>query len=63
MSQLQQNMSSLLNNLMFLFCELFDSVRLSKLSDFKRFIANHDFNMVEILTNIKALVVDWTVLI
>lgn len=43
---------------MFLFCETFDLVKRSKLSEFKRFIVNDDSDLVEILTTLKAIVVD-----
>lgn len=57
-SQLHHNVSSLLTNLMFLFREPFDTVRLGKLSEFTRFLANHDFALLETLTNLKAIAVD-----
>lgn len=57
-SHLHHNVSSLLTNLMFLYCEQFDPVKLGKLSEFKRFLANHDFDLLEILTNLKAIAVD-----
>lgn len=43
---------------MFLFCEPFDRVRLSILRELKIFIVIHDFGLLEILTNIKAIVID-----
>lgn len=54
---LQGNMSSLLNSLMFLFT---DPARLRKLPEFKSSIVQHNLDLVETLINLKALAVNPT---
>lgn len=43
---------------MCLLCEPFDAVRLSKLRELKTCIVNNDFDLLDILTNLKAIVID-----
>lgn len=57
---LQENVSSLLSSLMFLFNEPFDPVRLSKLPEFKTFLLKNDIDLIESLTNFKAFAVNRT---